>query len=190
MDMENIDIATYEKLLNDVFPGLTMYVRDADLSPVCASRYQPGMIILERGFTDASCRVMGMVTTHRCAILSNHMADFSMFEHGTNWGLHVAQAGSHFKVLDVYDYHGKIQILLLHLPDDGRWKLFRDTQFSIEEQLIETSRQRFRVKSGADPIPELAQRNWLDRCSAPLGMDDAGRLFPLEDAASPADQEA
>ena len=60
---------------------------------------------------------MGMVTSHRYAILSNHMGDFREYEHGTNWGLFVAKH-SHFKVIDIYEYNGKTQILLLHLPDD------------------------------------------------------------------------
>ena len=182
--MENMEKTAYEKLINDVFPGLTMYVRDVNLSPVCASKYEPGMIILERGFTDASCRVMGMVTTHRFAILSNHMIDFGLFEHGTNWGLWVARNSSHFKVLDVYSHRGKTQILLLHLPNDERWKVFQNAEFSIEEQLKEKSRQRFVIKSESDPVPELSKKEWLDRCAAPLGMDEGGNLFAL-DSSSP-----
>ena len=78
-----IDKELYEKTINDIFPGLTMYVRDVDLSLELADIYKPGMIIMERAFTDASNRVMGMVTSHRYAILSNHMADLSQFEHDT-----------------------------------------------------------------------------------------------------------
>lgn len=74
-------------------------------------------------FVDASHRVMGMITTHRYSILSNHMRDLRPFEHGTNWGLSVAPRDAHFKVLDVYTYGNKTQILLLHLPEDENWKL-------------------------------------------------------------------
>ncbi len=156
-----------------------MFVRDVNLSSECASKYTTGMIIKERGFTDASRRVMGMVTSHRYSILSNHMADLSAFEHGTNWGLCVGQSGSHFKVLDIYDFRGKTQILLLHLPDDDRWKLFEDVSFSIEEQIIQSSRQRFENKAFSDPIPELTSDAWLDRCKDPLGMFANGSLFEL-----------
>ena len=176
----NIDIEMYESLINEILPGLTMYVRDVDLSPVLAAKYEPQTIIMERGFTDASCRVMGMITTHRYAILSNHMADFGKFEHDTNWGLFVARHNAHFKVLDVYEYQGKTQILLLHLPDDKRWKMFDNVKLSIEDQLIEDSRKRFENKSVQKPAPELITKDWLARCSAPLGMNDAGELFDLE----------
>ena len=141
--MDSYDPTIYEKIINATFPGLTMFVRDVNLNIVCAQTYQAGMIIRERGFTDASRRVMGMVTTHRFAILSNQMMDLSLLEHGTGWGLCVAQAGSHFKVLDVYETQGKTQILLLHLPDDDRWRVFENMTSNIEAQVIDRAGSGF-----------------------------------------------
>lgn len=176
----DFDVELLEKTINEILPGLTMYVRDVNLAPELAAKYEPQTIIMERGFTDASCRVIGMVTTHRFAILSNHMADFSEYEQGTNWGLFVARHNAHFKVLDIYEYQGRTQILLLHLPDDTRWKMFKNVKLSVEEQFIEDSRKRFENKSVQDPVPELVTEEWLDRCSAPLGMNETGEFFDLE----------
>ena len=179
----NVDSVMYEKfedLANDTFPGLTMYVRDVDLDPICFAKYKPGIILREKAFTDASNRVMGMMTTHRIAILSNHMSDLREFEHGTNWGLFVANRDSHFKVLDVYEYNKKIQILLLHLPNDTRWKLFENNRFSLEENLIQTSRERFMNKSILETCPELATRDWIERCAFPIGMNHEGSLYDLD----------
>lgn len=175
----DIDIELYEKTINEILPGLTMYVRDVNLPPELAAKYKLQTIIMERGFTDASSRVMGMITSHRYAILSNHMADFGEYELDTNWGLHVARYNAHFKVLDVHEYQGKTQILLLHLPDDNRWKLFENVKLSVEDQLIEESRKRFENKSFQDPVPELTTEDWFARCAAPLGMNDKGELFDL-----------
>ena len=169
-----------QEVINEIYPGLMMFVRDVNLPEGLAEKYVLGEIIRERAFTDASARVMGMKTTHRYAIMSNHMADLSSFEHGTNWGLCVAQRDSHFKVMDVFTYDGKTMILLLHLPDDERWKMFIDTHFSIDDQLIEDCRNRFTNKCNEEVIPELATEEWMERCSFPLGMDDKGNLFPLE----------
>ena len=177
--MEGFNKEAYEKVLNDTFPGLQIFVRDVNLPSVCAEKYKPGMIIKERGFTDATPRVMGMVTTHRYAILSNHMHNISMFEHGTRWALHIGQRDSHYKILDIYEYKGKTQITLLHLPDDERWKMFENTVFDIEEKIIGMTRQRFENKCCAEPIPELSTPEWLDRCAFPLGMDENGNLFDL-----------
>ena len=145
------------------------------------------MIIKELGFTDASCRVMGMVTTHRFTILSNRMKDISAFEHGTNWGLCVANAGAYYKVLDVYTFKGKTQILLLHLPSDYRFKWFRELKLivngqDLEEMLTTECRERFENKSQQKPVPELATKDWLVRCEWPLGMDGSGtiRNYSLE----------
>lgn len=114
-----------DDVVNKTYPGLGIYVRDINLSKELAEKYTPGLIIREKAFTDASNRVIGMVITHRYLILSNHMADFSQFEHGTNWGLHVANSGSRFKVLGTHIYKGKTAIVLLHLLDDDSWKIYK-----------------------------------------------------------------
>ena len=177
--MAGADLKILQDLINDVFPGIAIFVRDVNLQPACAVKYTQGLIVHERGFTDASCRVGGLFTTHRFAILSNHIGNISMFEHGTNWGLCMAKSGAHFKVLDVYEYQGKTQITLLHLPDDERWKLFINTEISIEKGLVDECRSRFREKCSEEPIPELCTEEWLKRCSFPLGMDENGILFDL-----------
>ena len=176
----DIDVDLIQDTINDILPGLNMYVRDVDLPPALAKKYEPGMIIAERAYTDASSRVMGMVTSHRYAILSNHMTDLGPYEEGTNWGLFVARRNAHFKVLDVYEYRGRTQILLLHLPDDSRWKLFKNLKINLEDQMIEDCRKRFENKSVQEPIPELATKDWLKRCSFPLGMTEQGELFDVD----------
>lgn len=168
-----------EEVVNRTFPGLTMYVRDVNLSNEIAKKYVPGLIIREKAYVDASYRVMGMITTHRFAILSNHMANFEDFEHGTNWGLYVANRDSRFKVMAIHEYNGKTLILLLHLPDDG-WKMFQNVRFNIDDEIISSSIERFENKCNMDVIPELATDVWLERCSFPVGMDDEGIFFDLE----------
>lgn len=112
-----------------------------------------------------------MKTTHRFAIISNHMTDFSQFEHGTNWELCVANRNTFFKVLDIYEYDGKTQILLLHLPDDGRWRLFQNTVIEgVIDNLVEDCRRRFENKCNEEVLPELATDEWMERCSQPIGL--------------------
>ena len=175
--VDKIDIDLLEQTINEILPGLTMYVRDVDLDSNLSAIYKAGMIIMERGFTDASCRVMGMKTTHRYSILSNHMVDFQEYEHGTNWGLFVAQPNAHYKVLDVYEFQGKTQILLMHLPNDSRWRLFENIEIDIEKDFINNCRSRFENKCLAEPIAELTTDEWLARCKMPIGMSEDGVLF-------------
>ena len=174
-----VDKSKFEMVANKTYPGLQMFARDVNLSPELAVLYKTGMIICERGFTDATIRFMGMPATHRYVILSNHMVNMSIMEQGTNWGLHIANAGSHFKVLGQTVCNGKTGIFLLHLPDDEDWKLWKTAEFSMDDQVFQMAVQRFNSKCNAEIIPELAGHSWLDRCSMPLGMDENGHLFEL-----------
>lgn len=181
-------------ILNTTYPGLTMYVRDINLPDDLASKYVAGKIIREKGYADSSNRVMGMITSHRYAILSNHMNDMSKVEITGNaglemyigspkkavaWGLHIAKRDSHFKILANYTYFDKSMILLLHLPDDDRWKFFINISSEIDSQLIESSIERFKSKCHKSPIPELISKQWLERCSFPVGMSENGVFFEL-----------
>lgn len=172
-------IEEIEKAINEVFPGLTIFARDANLPAGIADIYKKGMILREKAFVDASYRVQGMVTTHRYIILSNHLKDLSNFEHGTNWGLCVANRDSHFKVLGTHCYNEKTVIVLLHLPDDNRWKLFDGIHISLEEELFDKAINSFKQKIERSPIPELTTKEWLQRCEFPIGIDDKGDLWPL-----------
>lgn len=171
-----------QEVLNRTYPGLAMLVRDVDLTYEQASKYKTGMIIREKAHVDATRRVMGMVTSHRYAILSNHMLEPTSkeLEYAANWGLRVANKNSHFKVLGVHTYQGKTVIFLLHLPDDDSWKLFINTVIDTDEALIRKCIARFEAKCLLSPVPELATQEWLDRCRFPIGMDNDGNLFELE----------
>lgn len=171
------NMARYQQIADKMYPGIALFARDVNLPPAFAAKYVPGLIIKERAFVDASIRFMGMVTTHRYVILSNHMKNMSMFEQGTNWGLHLANMGSHFKVLGQYIHNGKTGIFLLHLPDDEDWKVYRNTEFDMDKKLYQTAVERFIMKADTPPVPELTTREWLDRCAFPLGMDDNGNLY-------------
>lgn len=170
-----------QTLANRIYPGIAMYARDVNLPPELARKYVPGQIIREKAITDASSRFMGMVTTHRYVILSNHMGDLSPFEHGTCWGLHGAKKDSHFKVLGQHTCGNKTGIFLLHLPDDESWKLWQQMEFSIDGALYQKAVQRFAAKCGEPPVPELATQEWLNRCAFPLGMSSNGQFWPLGD---------
>ena len=169
--------ANMEKVLQQTYAGIALLYRDANLGPI-GDKYAKGQIIKELGFTDASRKGGGIVTSHRYAILSTHFMDASKFEQGTNWGLCMMQHGSYFKVLDVYQ-PSKTQITLLHLMPDS-WQLFQHTSVSVDEELVQMVRKRFDECLTLPPVKELNTPEWLQRCRAPLGMSDEGILFPVE----------
>ncbi len=184
---ENDKPENIEEILNATFPGLLMLYRDANLASL-GDLYSVGLIIRERGFTDASKRGGNLVTTHRFAILSNHYLDAASFEHGTHWGLCVLERGAYYKVLDVYHQQEKTLITLLHLPSE-HWQFFKNLSTNLDDQVAETARKRFDEHLSSAPIAELTQDDWLQRCRFPLGMNDNGVLFPLmEDDLEQTDQ--
>jgi hypothetical protein len=130
-----------EAVINRTYPGLQLFVRDVNLSQELARSYRPGLLIRERGFTDATPRLGGMVTTHRFVILSNHMADVGALlgaeasADTPHWQLHVAQRDSRFKVLQRHEFEAKTLIFLLHLPDDG-WQLLAKVSVGIDDDLL------------------------------------------------------
>ena len=86
----------------------------------------------------------------------DYSVDWPEGEHGTNWGLCVANRESRFKVLDVYEHEGKTQIELLHLLDDDRWRIFANAEFDMPGLGIEDTRARFEARCSQEPIPELS----------------------------------
>ena len=50
-------------LLANMYPGITLFARDVNLQPGLAEKYKAGMIIREKGFTDATIRFGGMATS-------------------------------------------------------------------------------------------------------------------------------
>lgn len=162
-------------VMSSVLGRCSMYVRDVNLKKELAQKYKPGQVIREKGFVDATDRIGAMTTTHRYAILSYQMADFTKFEKGTNWGIHVAKAGSTFKVLDIYEFEGKTQILLIHVPDgfEDAFNMGAD----LIKQTVSESRESFRKALSSEVIEEVNSPEWLERLKFPLGMDDDGNFF-------------
>lgn len=179
--MKHSKLQIIQDMINKNYPGMMMFVRDVNLPQNLIEKYKSGMIILERGFVDATARVGEMVTNCRYCILSNHMANIGNSGDGINWQLHVAQHHSHFKVLGVHTHCGKTAIFLLHLPNDETWKYYRFLEINLDQQLLETCIQRFQNKYIQPPIPEVSNARWLDRCTFPVGMDDDGTFWPLEE---------
>ena len=163
------------RVIESTFENASRYVRDVNLDSKLAEKYEIGQIIQEKAFVDASNRIGGMITTHRYLILSGYMADFSGFEQGTDWGLHVANKDSRFKVVDIYTVGDKTQILLLQLPEGFEEVFVNRTE--VEEEFIERERKNFEEDLKKDVIEDLAEDLWLKRCDFPLGMSDDGEFF-------------
>lgn len=173
-DPEDRQSAEY-RIIESTLHSSKRYVRDVNLSNDLAKKYREGQIITEKAFVDATDKIGGLVTSHRYLILSNKMLDLSGFEEKTDWGLHVANAESKFKVLDIYTKMGKTQILLLHLPD--AFERVFENRIKIIEEAIGDARALFDECLKEDAIKEVSTPEWLERVQFPLGMNDVGEFF-------------
>ncbi|MBR4448365.1 NADAR family protein [Methanobrevibacter sp.] len=163
------------QIIRQILQGGSRYVRDVDLDDALAGKYEAGQILTEKAFVDATPKIGGMLTSHRYLIISQYMADLSQFEHGTGWGLHTAARNSRFKVLDVYTFNGKTQIVLAQLPD-GFEEVFETTS-SLERKIVVKIRKEFKETLKFDPIDEVNTPEWRQRVSFPIGMSDEGEFF-------------
>lgn len=180
--MENFTNEQIEEVMNSTFAGLSLFYRDTNLTEQQLAVYQTGMILQEKGFTDASYRGGGLATKHRFLIASARAKNAAMFEHGTNWGLVIMNSGSFFKVLDIYTVQDKTQITLLHIPEEGV-ELFSKAKINIEDQIVAKAREGFEQKLSLPPIPELTTEEWLVRTKNPVGISADGKpWYKISDA--------
>lgn len=160
--------------------NLTMYCRDANHPDALMHKYTSGMIIRERGFVDTTALSGGVVTNHRYIILSNHMMPLFQLEGDKQWALCVANKDSRFLVLGKAAGKGKRVTVLLHLHDDS-WRQFRSIDMRLFKTLTDNCFQTFAKCIQQPPIASVSTAEWLDRCKFPIGMDDNGVFFPVED---------
>ena len=162
-----------------VFPGIRMYARDVNLPEDAAEKYEEGMILRSPVPIEASRLNGGMVTSHRFAILSNHMADMSAAEGGEDpRGLALAQRDSYFQVLKIHrSGSGETMILLLHLPGDGSWPFFEKVKLTMIDDIVDDSIDRFENWLIEPPVEELTTEEWFKCCSAPVGIDENGNII-------------
>jgi hypothetical protein len=166
-----------EKIINEVFPGLTLYYRDADLSKEVISNYQSRQILMEPAFVD--CSYMGGFPTGntRYLIASNKAADLGRVQpEVAKYGMMVLNAGSFFKVLDIYEIDGYTQVLLLHIPSQAV-DFFKITNSNLEQTVIDKCRALFEKRMTDAIIPELNEEEWKQRIDFPVGMSKEGKLY-------------
>ena len=172
-----------EEIFNRTFGGLTLFYRDTNLKEELISKYEPGKIIMERGFTDMSYKGGGMTTNLRYLIASAHAKDISALNPDAAVSGHVIlHSNAYFKVLDNYSIGNKTQILLLEIPQDAI-SVFSGSIINIEDDIVKKGRSSFDTRINTLPVKELQTEEWIKRTEFPLGMDDNGELFYKGDSA-------
>ena len=160
---------TNELNIVDCIDNLAIVVRDCDLSEEIISKYQKGQIIKEPGFCEANYILGGFPCNCRFAIFSNRFKEFPAVEKVR--GICFVESGARFKVVDVIKGEGKTEIVLLHLPDDERWKNFQGLTYIIESKIAMIANRNFESLVVAQPVEELSTKEILNKFKRPLGLD-------------------
>jgi hypothetical protein len=177
-----MDHRQIEEIFNETFPGLTFFYRDVNLPSDLISSYHIGQIIMERGMTDMTHKGGGLGTNFRYLIATSKAADLSAFNpDAALTGQAVLNANAWFKVLDIYWIESRTQVFLLNIPERGI-ELFKNATSNVEESIVLRARQNFEEKIRMPPIEALQTKNWRERTSYPLGMNDKGELFFQDDS--------
>ncbi|MCB0646375.1 MAG: hypothetical protein KDC49_06910 [Saprospiraceae bacterium] len=165
------------ELMTRTFSGMGFYGRDLTLDSHLPSKYQPGLILHERGFVDLTYKLGGLTQPCRFLVASAMVKDLGVFNpDAAKTGHVVLSPGHYFKVLDVINVGNHTQILLLNFPAEAK-QLFSDYTIEAEEQVKSRAKALFEKLLAAAPIEELQSQEWLERTSSPIGMDENGNLF-------------
>jgi hypothetical protein len=173
-----------DRLLSVTFNNLSFFYRDNNLSDALLGKYRRGLIVREKGFTDASYQPGGLAAKHRFLIATTQAKDLSGMPGGNPaHGLVVVNRGSFFKVLDAEERENHRQIVLLHIPEELSEFFDSGEELSdIEQQIVTAARADFEKSLNESAVQELTQAEWLDRTAFPLGMSDEGEFFSLTES--------
>lgn len=185
IEVRQLPTGYFERIVQETLTGLKVLVRDVNLGEEAVAAYQPGRILHERAFVEASSNCHGRpATTHRITILSNAMTavdDIDDDPEASAWGMHVSRRDAYFKVLDVCQCGEKMQVLLLHLPYSDNWRLFEGVALEKERELAEFARVQFKHACRASVDLVMATDRWLARCAWPIGLTNDGSPQELDE---------
>ena len=134
--------------------------------------YQVGVLFQEPAFCDATFKRCGMLAPHRYQIISSSARSLGPLSANPQWGLCVWQPGRYFKVIDKTSIGKYLQITLLEIPE-GLLPYFRTDMFaSIEKDMASQAVDDFKEAVNFPVLDELNFRDWLDRLTNPLGIND------------------
>jgi hypothetical protein len=151
------------------FAGLTIYVKDVELTEEAAEKYRPGFDFTDINPTGATRLLGGLAASCRFTILSNQMGEEGKKD---RYGAVRFPPFKRYKVLDNYTSHGRRQILLLHVPSE--WSFFRSFELQDDARLVRACRAIFEDWLSQEVVPVLREEAWAGDNSYPMFYDFAG----------------
>lgn len=172
------DVKNLEKILNWILPGCQLLYRDTNAGINPYKAYPIGKLIRAGFFIDTTARAQRPVTQLRYIIASAHPArlhEAMPDEDFKRWRLCTLHFNSYFKVMDVYQYKGVYQVLLLHIPYQAL-PLFEGehsinlVQGAANMNFVEIARKSLETKMNMEVCEDTTDDELLRRMLQPIGM--------------------
>jgi hypothetical protein len=169
-----------EEIFNWTYPGATLYYRDCNLKESVIKLFKEEQILRNGYFLDVSSKAAGLDKNTRFIIASSKAAKLYQINPDVEKYAHCCiNANSYFKVMNIYVVNGKTQIFLLHIPANGL-DYFSKVISNFDSQFIDRAKKSFDEKIIKEPLPELLEKQWVDRTNFPVGMDAYNIFYPLD----------
>lgn len=194
----------FEKFANWVLPGLQFFYKDTDAPVIIDTTYHVGDILRAGSFVDVTTKLLKPVHRTRFLIASSHIAMLcevdDICQHNPKvkeWNLCTLHFNSYFKVMDVYEKDGVTQVFLLHIPAAAAFFIghsetamnFVNEATGRETTLIEMARQSLDEKMRMEVHPRSLDKEFVERMSHPVGLDNDFYPVPLSPMEEPEDGE-
>ena len=166
-----------EKIINEVYPGTIILVRDCNLSKDIFNKYEINKVFLEKIYVDCTTKKGKLEKDTRYYIISNNCFDFSLFEDNTSYGWRIIKRNSCFKILYKATIDNKQIVILLHIPNKHA-KILENVRINLDDDIIEKILGKHHICMKNCPIPELTEE-WYRRLEIPLGIDIDGEFNSL-----------
>jgi hypothetical protein len=153
------------------------FYRDTRLPPGVLDLYEVGVLFRDPTLCDATYKFGGFAAPHRYLIISAGATCLDRLAPGPEWGLCVWLPGRIFKVIGVHRGEEHSQATLLEVPEAMRESFTTARLSEMEQSFADQAAGQFDAALEAPVLPMHASRDWLDRLTYPLGVNDQGRFF-------------
>ena len=178
------------------FTPLQFYYRDTDAMFDVKSLYKRGMVLRAGSFLEATQklqrpmhRVRFIIAALRLFSVETYMRECHISKNPLPFKENIIHRNSYFVVVDVYEYAGKTQILLVNIPH-GAWILgkangyrFRNIQADSPVyglSLKDYARNDFREKMSAPVHGHSLDEEWNTSMHQPVGLDSNMQPVSME----------
>lgn len=165
--------------IRDFVAGIALFYRDTTLKNSTLASYQPGVLMREPTFCDATYKRGCPLGPVRYLIMSPNARCFGQLSAHPEWGLCVWSPGSFFKVIGKVTLQTVTQVALLEIPSDLLDVFGNDRVCELELDLAELAEADLRECIQLPRLPELDNPFWLDRLRDPIGVANDGSVFAL-----------